>query len=49
MVPDWITRARRVAATRQALGRMDDRMLADIGVDPATAKIEAARRFWDFD
>jgi uncharacterized protein YjiS (DUF1127 family) len=49
IVPGWITRARRVTAERQALSRMDDRMLADIGIDPATAKIEAARRFWDFD
>jgi len=49
IVPGWISRARRVAAGRQALGRMDDRMLADVGVDRATAKIEAGRRFWDFD
>jgi uncharacterized protein YjiS (DUF1127 family) len=49
IVPDWIIRARRVAAERQALGQMDDRMLSDIGVDPATAKTEAGRQFWDFE
>jgi uncharacterized protein YjiS (DUF1127 family) len=48
-LPDWIAQARRVAAERQTLGRMDDRMFADIGFDPATAKLEANRPFWDFD
>ncbi len=47
--PDWISRARRVTAERRALGRMDDRMLADIGFSQASAKNEAERRFWDLD
>jgi uncharacterized protein YjiS (DUF1127 family) len=48
-VPDWIARAYRVAAERRALGRMDARMFSDIGVGQAEAKLEAGRRFWDFD
>lgn len=34
------------AASRRALARLDGRMLADIGVDPAWAEAEAARPFW---
>ncbi len=32
---------------RRDLARMDDRMLADIGVSRAQANAEANRRFWD--
>ncbi|MEM6761527.1 MAG: DUF1127 domain-containing protein [Pseudomonadota bacterium] len=32
---------------RRTLGRLDRRMLADIGIDEATAKQEAARFMWD--
>jgi len=34
-------------ATRRVLGRMDDRMLSDIGLSRAQAEHEASRRFWD--
>jgi uncharacterized protein YjiS (DUF1127 family) len=37
-------RARR---TRQILGEMDDRMLADIGVGRGDAVVEAGRPMWD--
>ena len=32
--------------SRQALGRLDDRLLADIGLDRDQARREAARPFW---
>ena len=37
-------RARR---TRQMLGEMDDRMLADIGIGRGDAQFEANRPMWD--
>jgi uncharacterized protein YjiS (DUF1127 family) len=39
----WI----RVARERQALGKLTDHHLRDIGVDTATAACEASRPFWD--
>src|SRR5262245_35889393 len=38
----WLERNR----TRRALDRLDDRMLADIGVTRAQARQESARPFW---
>ena len=38
----WERRAR----TRRALSRLDPHMLRDLGLDPVTARIEAARPFW---
>ena len=38
----WIERAR----SRRQLGQLDDRMLADIGVDRATARGESEIGFW---
>jgi uncharacterized protein YjiS (DUF1127 family) len=35
--------------TRRLLARMDDRMLADIGLGRGDAMIEAARPMWDTD
>jgi uncharacterized protein YjiS (DUF1127 family) len=32
--------------TRQNLRNLDDHMLSDIGLDPATASAEAAKPFW---
>ncbi len=40
---DWI----RIASERRALSRLDDRGLADIGVDPTEARREVNRPFWD--
>jgi len=34
------------AAQRRALGRLDEHLLLDIGVDRVTAKREAAKPFW---
>jgi len=34
------------AAQRRQLGMLDHRMLADIGVDRATAAMEASKPFW---
>lgn len=39
--------ARRVARERRALAGLDAGALADIGLDPATARAEAGRRFLD--
>lgn len=36
-----------VARERRALAGLSDRALADIGLDPAAARREAARPFWD--
>lgn len=38
----WCERSRQ----RAALARLDDRMLADIGCDPASAADEADKPFW---
>jgi uncharacterized protein YjiS (DUF1127 family) len=38
----WLERAR----SRRQLAELDDRMLADIGLDRATAHEEAERPFW---
>lgn len=38
----WSERSRQ----RAALGRLDERLLADIGVDRATAAAEANKAFW---
>lgn len=38
----WMERSRQ----RAALGRLDARMLADIGCDPATAAEEVDKPFW---
>lgn len=42
-----VSRWMRVAAERRALARLDERALADLGLDPARAQAEAARPFWD--
>ena len=34
------------SATRQALSRLDDRGLADVGLTRAKARVEAAKPFW---
>lgn len=34
------------ATQRRALGRLDEHLLRDIGIDRATAKHEAAKPFW---
>ena len=36
-----------VARERRALARLSDRQLADIGLDPVSARAEASRPFWD--
>ena len=38
----WIQRAR----SRQALEELDERLLQDIGVSHAEARLEAAKHFW---
>ena len=38
----WMERAR----SRRQLAELDDRMLADIGIDRATAHVESERPFW---
>jgi len=39
----------RARQTRQLLGEMDDRMLADIGIGRGDALMEASRPMWDFE
>ena len=46
-LPARLALAARVQRERRALARLDDRELADIGLDRATAHEEAARRFLD--
>ena len=43
---DWLFRRLELARTRANLLEMDDRMLADIGLDRATAQHEGDRGFW---
>jgi len=43
---DWLFRRLELARTRANLLEMDDRMLADIGLDRATAQNEGDRGFW---
>ncbi len=43
----WILRAFAVRAQRERLGKLDDRLLRDIGVDHRLARNEAQRPFWD--
>jgi uncharacterized protein YjiS (DUF1127 family) len=45
----WVmlTAMLRARRTRRLLAEMDDRMLADIGVDRGQAHMESARAFWD--
>ena len=42
MIVKWSNRQR----TRQQLKQLDHRMLTDIGVSEAQARIEADKRFW---
>ena len=44
-----LTLMRRAAETRRELGRLDPRLLADIGVGRATAAREAERWPWDLE
>lgn len=46
-VAAWIKQAWSVQRQRKALTKMDDRMLADIGLTRAQAYQEASRPFWD--
>jgi len=43
----WCARVHRTAAERRSLADLDDHLLADIGLDRATMRAEAARPFWD--
>jgi uncharacterized protein YjiS (DUF1127 family) len=42
----WLQRRLELARSRDALLRLDDRMLADIGLDRATARVEGEKGFW---
>ena len=43
---DWLFGRLALARSRADLLEMDDRMLADIGLDRATAREEGQRGFW---
>lgn len=50
----WVTRASRrlrrwaaLSRQRRTLAQLDDRLLADVGLDRAAAARESARWFWD--
>ena len=43
----WLAEVAETRRTRRLLAGMDDRMLSDIGLDHASARIEAARPIWD--
>lgn len=42
----WLQARLELARSRDALLRLDDRMLTDIGLDRATARLEGERGFW---
>ena len=46
MAFDWLFGRLALARSRADLLEMDDRMLADIGLDRATAREEGQRGFW---
>lgn len=43
----WIANAVTTYRQRQMLASLDAHMLEDIGIDPATARSEVKRPFWD--
>ncbi|MDJ0948099.1 MAG: DUF1127 domain-containing protein [Alphaproteobacteria bacterium] len=46
LITDWLFAWAERARQRRQLGALDGRMLADIGVDRASAQIEVAKPFW---
>lgn len=42
----WLQRRLDLARSRRALLALDDRMLADVGIDRATARTEGEKGFW---
>lgn len=42
----WFVLCMQRAQQRRALARLDARLLADIGMDPAEAAAEASKPFW---
>ena len=45
----WVIQAFQALRTRRLLAEMDDRMLSDIGISRAEARVEAMRAPWDID
>jgi uncharacterized protein YjiS (DUF1127 family) len=45
-VVDWLQRRLELARSRRMLLTLDDRMLADVGLDRATARFEGEKGFW---
>ena len=43
---DWLQRRLELARSRRMLLSLDDRMLADVGIDRATARTEGDKGFW---
>lgn len=43
----WLNEVLQAIATRRRLAEMDDRMLKDIGISRADARLEAERAPWD--
>ncbi|TXL71740.1 DUF1127 domain-containing protein [Vineibacter terrae] len=43
---DWLQNRLEMARSRRTLLTLDDRMLADIGLDRATARTEGEKGFW---
>ena len=42
----WLQERLELARSRKSLMTLDDRMLADIGLDRATARLEGEKGFW---
>ena len=42
----WLQQRLEVARSRKMLLTLDDRMLADVGIDRATARSEGEKGFW---
>ena len=42
----WLQQRLELARSRQVLLTLDDRMLADVGLDRATARSEGEKGFW---
>ena len=46
-IPSFFSRLLQLRRERRALARLDRSSLADVGLDPTSARHESGRAFWD--
>lgn len=47
LIGEFLARAWQAGRERRALAELDPRLLLDMGIDPAEARREASRSFWE--